>query len=135
MGQFLETFFDVCGVDYLGKALHRGLMHGVAPRPQDARALTAGDPILTEPHAQSGKERNTSWEYLLACLLAPVAENVVREEPDVVFDFSGIRYGLAAKVQYGASPRKLVRVPADQIEQAEVDRDLIALNYEKGRTF
>lgn len=34
MGQFLETFFDVCGVDYLGKALHRGLMHGVAPRPQ-----------------------------------------------------------------------------------------------------
>ena len=92
------------GADFLSKMLHRGTLAGLALDRRRWRHLVCGNPIPTMT-APSSLERNLAWETVLACAMATFCKNVRFVEPDVMGEFEGHDFGVAAKVAY--SPRNL----------------------------
>lgn len=125
-------YLVVTGIDYLTKALHRGVTHGLQITPAQLRTLTRSNPVLTAPARVSHKDRNVTWELLLAALAAPfTAAARLAEPPDVKCTFQGKTVGLSAKVVYTKRTdefRSDVVKAARQLEHADVDLGLAALN-------
>lgn len=92
-------FVEAIGADFLTKAIHAGAEAGFTLPKGRWTLLCSGDPILTRPGERS-RERDQTWETVLASLAATFAGEVTFAEPDIVCEFSGKRFAIAAKVGY-----------------------------------
>jgi hypothetical protein len=75
------------GADFLSKALHRGENCGLTGFDRHYRGLRVGDPVLTAAADRPSKERNETWDLLLASLAATFSNEVRADEPDVICKF------------------------------------------------
>lgn len=112
----VESFAEGDGADFLSKTLHRGHLAGLALDHERWRHLVCGNPIPTVA-APSSRERNLTWESVLACAMATFCKDVHFAEPDVVGEFQGREFGIAAKVAY--SDKKLWRNVRKGANQAD----------------
>jgi len=115
-----DFFSKAIGADFLSKALHWGSEAGFVITAEKWTHLISGDPILTRP-GESSSERNWTWEVVLASLAATFAKNVHFGEPDVLCDFDGRTYAIAAKVAY--SDNKLIANVRKGFKQADGKAD------------
>jgi len=92
-----EFFSDAMGADFLTKTVHRGVRAGLVLPDERWRHFAAGDPIITRPSKTISRERDLTWEVVLASVIATFASNVRFAEPDVLCDFSGRAFAVAAK--------------------------------------
>jgi hypothetical protein len=89
------------GADFLSKMVHRGCLAGLTLEQRRWQDLVGGNPIPTM-WAASTRKRNTVWETVLASAMATFCKNVRFAEPDVLGEFEGQEFGVAAKVAYSA---------------------------------
>jgi hypothetical protein len=89
------------GADFLSKMLHRGSLAGLTLGQRRWQDLVGGNPIPTVC-GTSSRKRNTVWETVLASAMATFCKNVRFAEPDVLGEFEGQEFGVAAKVAYSA---------------------------------
>jgi hypothetical protein len=89
------------GADFLSKMLHRGCLAGLSLEKARWQDLVGGNPVPTMS-ATSSRRRNTAWETVLASAMATFCRNVRFAEPDVIGEFEGQEFGVAAKVAYSA---------------------------------
>lgn len=125
-------YFRSTGVDFLSKALHRGKTKGLNGFAKHFGALGSGNPVLTGPSERTSGERDSSWELLLASLIASFSNDVCEvEPPDILCEFSGARIGIAAKMLHSASrdkaPRHIVK-GAKQLEKSSADHGFVVMN-------
>jgi hypothetical protein len=118
---------DAVGADFLSKALHLGANCGLTLTDEQWKFLVKGDPILTRAGPDS-QWRNWTWELVIASLAASFATNVTFDEPDVLCDFGGKRFAIAAKMAYvEGSVAKAVRKGFKQAD-GKGDATLVMVN-------
>jgi hypothetical protein len=93
---------DAIGADFLTKALHWGVSRGLLIPDDRWKDLGGGEPVIIR-QADSSRERNYTWETVIAAIAATHATSVVFAEPDVLCTFEGKRYAVAAKVAYSSN--------------------------------
>jgi hypothetical protein len=110
-----EFFSEALGIDFLTKTLHRGVEAGLAIDKARWRHLVTDEPFIAS-RGKRGDGRDRLWETVVACTVATFATNVRFDEPDILCEFSGALFAVAAKFIH--SDRKIGRHVRKGIRQA-----------------
>jgi hypothetical protein len=112
-----EFYAELKGIDFLTKALHWGHATGFDLDQDRWQMLGRGDPLVSRSTSKSTKDRNQTWESVIASLSATFATNIAFDEPDVTCVYNARRYAIAAKVAYGS--KSVVERIREGFEQAQ----------------
>lgn len=128
--EFMKLSRDAFGIDFLVETLRKAERWLDTISPEVLRVYRSRDVNLMH-HGRGSKDRNVAWEILVGALCSAFARDVALDEPDVRCRIGQSRWGLAAKVLYSSDPARHVQrivEGAKQIENADVDLGLVALN-------
>lgn len=79
--------------------------------------------------AERSQARDRVFEIVVAGAIGRFATDVALEEPDVICQFEGLRWGVACKVAYSDMRRvfRSVKRGADQLQRSEADTGIVAV--------
>ncbi|HLA87846.1 MAG TPA: hypothetical protein VJL10_07485 [Anaerolineales bacterium] len=128
----LSDFFRrTLGLAFIIKAIHRSLRSESSQAVLPGLELFRGPDLSLTTIAPQSKERDKTWEYIVACVASAFSSTVKLDEPDVRCFYSNTDLGLACKIFYTADRDSQIDrlvVGAKQIEKSSADLGCILVN-------